>query len=294
MKTYISILLVIVAFSYTQAQDIQYVSAENGLIVREKPSRGANRVAMLDYGTSIEVTEHTQLQLDVIDNGKKVSGEWVKINGKDAYEFFHEGYVFNGYLTEEKIKRPFKAGFEAFTVSIEGVSLKNPIQNLVNSDALSTYRLEYDESIQGKTVSIKHHQEFRTIEVFQKHENSIAIADNNSHCDVIDWQQYYSSWKPLKKVIANRKFKTKSYSKKDAAKFIDINIEDFKKVVNENCGTTWGASLNAVSALNEYPTKTVISKIFLKVVMTDIDGYKVEKILIFERPMDCDTLIAEL
>ena len=294
MKTYLSILLVIVAFGYTSAQDIQYVSAENGLIVREKPSRGANRVAMLDYGTSIEIIEHTQLQLDVIDNGEKVSGEWVKISGNDAYEFFEEGYVFNGYLTEEKIKRPFKAGFEAFTLSIEGVSQKNPIQNIDNSDALSTYRLDKDESIQDKTIRVKHHQEFRTIEVFQKHENSIAVADNNSHCDIIDWQQYYSSWKPLKKMTSNQKFKTLAYSKKDISKFIDINIEDFKQVVSENCGATWGESLNQVSALNEYPTKTVISKIFLKVVMTDIDGYKVEKILIFEIPMDCETMNEKL
>ncbi len=63
---------------------------------------------MLDYGTVIEIIEHTNLQLDVVDNGKKLSGKWVKVRGIDAYEFFEEGYVFNGYLTEEKLEKRFK------------------------------------------------------------------------------------------------------------------------------------------------------------------------------------------
>jgi len=284
MKNYISILLVFVAFGYTNAQDIQYVSAENGLIVREKPSRGANRVAMLDYGTTIEIIEHTDLQLDVIDNGKKISGKWVKITGTDAYDFFEEGYVFNGYLSEEKISRRFIADFEAFTVSIEGLSRKESKQEIENSDEIISFKLDENESIEGKTIRIKHHQEFRTIEIFQKHENSIAISDDASHCDVLDWKHYYSSWKPLKTLKDNHKFKAYKYSKKDESKFIEIDIESLKTFVKENCGDSWSTSIQDVKSINDYPTKTVISKLFLKIIMTDIDGYKIEKIIIFEIP----------
>jgi hypothetical protein len=35
MKNLISIILVIVAFNFATAQDIQYVNAENGLAIRE-------------------------------------------------------------------------------------------------------------------------------------------------------------------------------------------------------------------------------------------------------------------
>ena len=287
MKTYISILLVMVAFSYSDAQDIQYVSAENGLIVREKPSRGANRVGMLDYGTAIEVIEHTELQLDVVDGGKKVTGQWVKISGDGNYEFFEEGYVFNGYLSEEKIDRRFKAGFDAFTVSIDGITQKEPHPEIENSDDIVTFKLDADESIEGKMVRVKHHQEFRTIEVFQKHENSIAITDNESHCDVLDWQHYYSSWKPVRTLSSNKKFKALKYSKKDEGKFVDIDIEALKDMVKDTCGESWGNTLMHLKSLNDYPTKTVISKVFLKVIMTDIDGYKTEKIIIFEMPKQC-------
>ena len=287
MRTYISILLVFVAFGYTEAQDIQYVSAENGLVVREKPSRGANRVGMLEYGTAIEIVEHTELQLDVIDSGKKITGKWVKVSGNSNYEFFEEGYVFNGYLSEEKINRRFKAGFDAFAVSIEGLTQKIPGQEIENSDDIVTFKLDDNETIEGKTIRVKHHQEFRTIEVFQKHENSIAITDNASHCDVLDWKHYYSSWKPLKTLSSNKKFKSLKYSKKDEGKFVDIDIETLKNVVKENCGDSWSNTLTHIKSLNDYPTKTVISKVFLKVIMTDIDGYKTEKIIIFEMPKQC-------
>ena len=283
-------LLTCLTLSFTNAQDIQYVSAENGLIVREKPSQGANKVGMLDYGTVIEIIEHTNLQLDVVDNGKKLSGKWVKVRGIDAYEFFEEGYVFNGYLTEEKLEKRFKVNYDAFTVTIEGISEKGNRKDIINPDfdGVLFFKLGEDEIIEGKTVSIKHHQEFRSIEVFQKHENSIAISDDKSHCDIIKWQHYYSSWKPLKVFSSNRKFKALTISEKEASKFIDVDVEELKTVVNDACGESWSDAIKDITELNEYPTKIVVSKVYLRILMTDIDGFKTEKILIFEVPLKND------
>jgi hypothetical protein len=283
-------LLTCLTLSFTNAQDIQYVSAENGLIVREKPSQGANKVGMLDYGTVIEIIEHTNLQLDVVDNGKKLSGKWVKVRGIDAYEFFEEGYVFNGYLTEEKLEKRFKVNYDAFTVTIEGISEKGNRKDIINPDfdGVLFFKLGEDETIEGKTVSVKHHQEFRSIEVFQKHENSIAISDDKSHCDIIKWQHYYSSWKPLKVFSSNRKFKALTISEKEASKFIDVDVEELKTVVNDACGESWSDAIKDITELNEYPTKIVVSKVYLRILMTDIDGFKTEKILIFEVPLKND------
>jgi hypothetical protein len=283
-------LLTCLTLSFTNAQDIQYVSAENGLIVREKPSQGANKVGMLDYGTVIEIIEHTNLQLDVVDNGKKLSGKWVKVRGIDAYEFFEEGYVFNGYLTEEKLEKRFKVNYDAFTVTIEEISEKGNRKDIINPDfdGVLFFKLGEDETIEGKTVSVKHHQEFRSIEVFQKHENSIAISDDKSHCDIIKWQHYYSSWKSSKVLSSNRKFKALTISEKEASKFIDVDVEELKTVVNDACGESWSDAIKDITALNEYPTKIVVSKVYLRILMTDIDGFKTEKILIFEVPLKND------
>ena len=245
---------------------------------------------MLDYGTVIEIIEHTNLQLDVVDNGKKLSGKWVKVRGIDAYEFFEEGYVFNGYLTEEKLEKRFKVNYDAFTVTIEEISEKGNRKDIINPDfdGVLFFKLGEDETIEGKTVSVKHHQEFRSIEVFQKHENSIAISDDKSHCDIIKWQHYYSSWNPLKVLSSNRKFKALTISEKEASKFIDVDVEELKTVVNDACGESWSDAIKDITALNEYPTKIVVSKVYLRILMTDIDGFKTEKILIFEVPLKKD------
>ncbi len=291
MKTILSLLVTIVAFGYAEAQDIQYVNAENGLIVREKPSQGAIKVGMLDYGTAIEITEHTNLKLDVVDGGKTLNGKWVKVRSIDAYDFFEEGYVFNGYLTEEKLEKRFKATYDEFTVTIEGISEKDRIKGEINPDfdGVLFYKLNDDETLEGKTVRVKHHQEYRNIEVFQKHENSIAISDDKSHCDIINWQHYYSSWKPLKTISSNKKFEALSISEKEASRFIDVNIDELKIVVNDACGETWSEAIKDVTTLNDYPTKVVVSKLYLRILMTDIDGYKTEKIIIFEVPLNSQT-----
>jgi hypothetical protein len=284
-------LLASLTLSYVNAQDIQYVNAENGLIVRNKPNQGAIKVGLLDYGTAIEITEHTNLKLDVVDGGKKLTGEWVKVRSIDAYEFFEEGYVFSGYLTEDKLEKRFKVSYDEFTVTIEGVTEKESRKDLVNPDfdGVLFYKLNDKETLEGKIVSVKHHQEFRNIEVFQKHENSIAISDDKSHCDVINWQHYYSSWKPLKTISSNKKFEVLPISEKEASRFIDIDIDELKTVVKDACGETWSNAIKNVTSLNDYPTKIVISKMYLRVLMTDIDGRKIEKILIFEVPLDGQT-----
>lgn len=286
MRKLISIVLVIVAFNFTTAQDIQYVNAENGLTIREKPNRGAMRLDLLDYGTVLEVVEHTNLKLDVMNNGEKLTGEWVKVRSLDAYDTF-EGYVFNGFLTQEKLQKQFKSKYDEFTVTIEGLGEKEVNKDNINPEfnAVLMYKLNDNETLEGKTIKVKHHQEFRSIQVFQKHENSIAISDDKSHCDMIQWQHYYSSWKPLKTISNNHRFKALSISKDESSRFIEVDLEELKSVVKEDCGDSWSNSIKDIKSVTEYPASIKVSKQYLRILMTDIDGHKTEKIIIFEVPV---------
>jgi hypothetical protein len=286
MKNLLSIVLVIVAINFTTAQDIQYVNAENGLAIREKPNRGAMRLNLLDFGTVLEVVEHTNLKLDVMNNGEKLSGEWVKVRSIDAYDTF-EGYVFNGFLTQEKLHKQFKSKYDEFTVTIEGLAEKSQVKDDSNPEfnAITMYKLKDGETLEGKIVKVKHHQEFRSIKVFQKHENSIAISDDKSHCDMIQWQHYYSSWKPLKTVSNNHRFQGLPISKEEASRFVEVDLEELKSVVKEDCGDSWSESIKDIKSVTEYPASVKVSKQYLRIVMTDIEGYKTEKIIIFEVPV---------
>ena len=287
MKRYINIIALLIAFNFAQAQDIQYVSAENGLIVRDNPSRGAKRIAKLEYGTQLKVTEYSQLKLDVVDNGEKISGEWVKIMTTDESKDVSAGYVFNGFLTEKELKKRVKISFEEFVVIIDSLNaypLKETHQTEQDTVSMA---IELGETPENKIIRVKHLQDYSKIEIFQKHENSITIMDEGPHCDLINWKHYTSSWKPLKSISKYKKFKTNAYLKKDWNTFIDINLEDLKAAVKNTCGDRWANLIKDAQSISDYPIGISISKIYLRVIMTDLDGDKIEKIIAFEIPMGC-------
>lgn len=289
MRTILICTLMLLGFTYSSAQDIKYVSAENGLVIREKPDRGSNRLGLLEFGTVLEVSELTNLKLDIIDNGRKLSGEWVKVRSVDAYEFFNEGYVFSGFLTEKVLQKRFKTKYDEFTVMLDGITQKEPKNELEDFDNIMFYEINEDESFFGASLMVKHHKQFASIEVYQKHENSIAISDDSSHCDKIKWQHFYSSWKPLRALSKNRHFAIQPITEKEAKRFIDVNVEELKNVVDETCGESWSNSIKDIRSIYDAPAQVVVSKMFFRIIMTGVDGLKTEKIIIFDVPMDCNT-----
>lgn len=287
MKTYINIIALLIAFNFAQAQDIQYVSAENGLVVRDNPSRGAKRIAKLDYGTQIEITEYSQLKLDVVDNGEKISGEWVKIKTSNTPETVKVGYVFNGFLTKNELKKRLKINFDEFIVTIDSLNAyRLEPANETKKDTISM-GIELGETPEGKMIRVQHLQDFSKIQIFQKHENSITIMNEGPHCDLVNWKHYKSSWKPLKSISKNKKFKTNSYSENEWKNFIAINIDELKAEVKNTCGDEWSDLLKDAESLKDYHIGISINKIYLRIVMTDLDGDKIEKIIAFEIPMGC-------
>ncbi len=260
------------ALSVAQAQDIQYVSAENGLVMREQPNQGAVKVGVLDYGTPVEIIEYTDLSLDVRDNKKKVTGKWVKIKGPAAGEYFEDAYVFNGYLTEEKIERPLKIPFDAFTVFIDKLNEDVASDNIsINKNTSPTFKIEKDKSPENRYLKVKHHQDYRTIQVLQRYRNSMAITSVKGETKFSDFQHYTSSWKPLKMLYSDGNiFKTIALSEKDQKRF----------------GTIDEVKLNAyLKNKNQVRSHIAPSQIEFKVIMTDIDGYRTEKNVIFELPL---------
>ena len=288
MKTYINIIALLLIVNFAQAQEFKYVKAENGLILREKPNQGANKIATLDYGTQIELLEHTNLKLDIQDSNKIVSGEWLKIRAVDYPGYLEDGYVFSGFLTEERLKRRYTISFDEFSVSFDALDASRTESGLgAQANDTITVALDLNETLDKKTIRIKHHVGYRHIEVLQKHENSITIMNEGPHCDLIKWKHFYSSWFPLKSVSYNNKFKTKSYTEKDWNKFINVDINELKSVVKDYCGEGWSERIKDIKSVNQYPSGVSISKVFFKIIMTDLEGEKIEKIIAFEIPMGC-------
>ena len=61
-------------------------------------------------------------------------------------EYFEDAYVFNGYLTKEKIERPLKIPFDAFTIFIDKLNADTELQNTsVDNDAATLFKMKKDK-----------------------------------------------------------------------------------------------------------------------------------------------------
>lgn len=118
MKKLILFLLFVPLVSFGQEY---YVSAKEGLNVREAPDAKAKKIETLLYGQKVTVESETGIKLTINDfnqrsgDTKTIEGEWVKIEYaktfytilgdgdiySDPYEIKkYEGYIFNGFLKE--------------------------------------------------------------------------------------------------------------------------------------------------------------------------------------------------
>lgn len=277
-----AIVLLFVTLSYSQ--DYAYVNADSGLTVRERPDIGASKLGKLMYNEAVEVVEKTDVKLVVLDEGKKVSGVWVKIK-MNGYQDL-KGYVFNGFLSESKMAKIINVKFMEANAHIRNLTI-------VDDDALQ--HLDYENNLvigvglgqspENKTIIIKDNK-YKSVKILQRYENSITIMNEGPHCDLINWKHYNSDWKPVKKINKN-KFETLSYSEIDNKQFMPVSIDDLKLAVSEQCGADWAKYIEKVKNVNQYPVGVTTSKIFLKFILTDFEDSVIEKTIEFVIPMGC-------
>lgn len=82
------------------AQEAYFVTAYNGLILRDSPDKNANKVITIPYKSEVKSLENTKIRLNLLDKGKLIEGEWIKVRFNNHSDT-HTGYVFSGYLIHE-------------------------------------------------------------------------------------------------------------------------------------------------------------------------------------------------
>ncbi|WP_452222774.1 SH3 domain-containing protein [Lacinutrix chionoecetis] len=274
-----AILFLFVAFSY--GQDYAYVTADSGLTVREKPDIGASKLGKLMYNEAVEVVEKTDVKLVILDQGNKVSGEWVKIK-MNGYEDL-KGYVFNGFLSDSKLPKLVNIKLTEADIHIKNLKIYNDddVLDLTTSDNLNI-GIHVKNKPGKKTIEIKNNN-YKSVKILQRYQNTLDILGENSRCDLAEWKQFESKWKPIKKINKTR-FETLTYSEADAQQFVPIPIEDLKTIVANKCGEDWSKRIENVTKVNEFPMIVTTSKVFLKFVLTDFEDNITEKTVSFAVP----------
>jgi hypothetical protein len=286
MKSLIYFLFFISIINFSHAQSWLCVSAENGLFVRDKPNMASNTVIKLNYGTKVNVIQKTDLNMDVLDNGEKISGQWVKIN---AYVNFYniEGYVFNGYLTEEELKPRYNITFDDLEVLVEDLVIMNHNLGLnkIQSDTIK-YTVELGDTPEEKMLYIKPFIHYKKVEVFQSYTTSMTVMNEGPHCDLVNWKHYSSDWVPIR-LKGNNTFQICSYSEEDRDVFVDVQIDELVKAVGTRCGNSYAELVKDIQSITQYPIGISISTIYLKIIVTDLENNTIEKIIAFEFPLGC-------
>ena len=286
MKNFVFIALISLLSPFCFSQSVYYVSADNGLFARIAPNQGAKSLAKLNYGTKVEILENTNLNLDVLDAGEKKTGQWVKVKAYVQYEDI-EAYVFNAYLTEKKLETRSIVPFEKFNAVIHALELwesEHGNRSILKDTA--QYYVELGETPENKMISIKPLKHYKKIEVYQSFQTSLTIMNEGSHCDLLDWAHYDSPWTPLESTAKNT-FKTLTYSPEDWNRFVNVDMAKLKQAVKDKCGEDYAKLVSKIRSVNDYPAGVSISIIHLKIVMTDLDNNRIEKIISFEIPMGC-------
>ncbi|MFP4844395.1 SH3 domain-containing protein [Winogradskyella sp. PE311] len=260
------------------AQEEAYVAAESGLSLRDQPDVSAKMLTKLAYGEVIGVLEETDIKLVIVDAGKKVSGEWVKVETTN-----HIGYVFNGYLSPDKIARTIR-------VRLENVNVE--IKNLATSDYKRAHRLKEDDAItinvdtsdspEGKEIVLIDN-DYKQVSMFQRYENSFSFISADPKCNSNEWKQFDTEWKPLKQLRSNT-FETLTFTEKDWINFIEAATRDLKDEVEDKCGEDWLAYVKTIENVKDFPVSVSTNRVFIKFILTDFEDNVTEKIIEFEMP----------
>ncbi len=217
-------------------QNRMYVTAESGLVVRDKPSLNSNKIFHLPNNTMTYVKEKTGINLVILDEGKEIKGEWIKIYGFDNKDT--KGYVFGGFLTIEK-PEIWYSGKQAYYKTYD---YDNQQEGTFESNSLSEKYLNRDLQIIEPNIETLNPKDFpyflnpqnRKIVLFENHKmNDLKPAGilNDLTQVRIDSTFYKLKFKDYTNCVWNRiNINGKYY-------YTDVDIHDFslsKELVNLN------------------------------------------------------------
>ncbi len=260
------------------AQQSAYVSAESGLSLRDQPDVSGKMLTKLAYGEAIGVLEETDKNLVVLDGGEKVSGKWVKVETRN-----HIGYVFDGYLSSEKIAKTIRLKLKDLNVEIKNLATSDYKRSHdLNNSETATINVDTDATPEGKNIVLVD-SDYKHVSLFQRYENSFSFMSADAKCNTNEWTQFDTEWKPLKQLNSNT-YETLTYSEKDWITFIETATKDLKDDVVDKCGEDWLNYVKTIDNVKDFPVSVATNRVFIKMILTDFEDNVTEKIIEFEMP----------
>lgn len=136
-RIYFSLIFLTSSIIYANKTTIDlpfYVTAKNGLSIRETPSLDSKKIGVLKHKTKVKVIKILTDKFDTFhDNGFRISSNWVRIENPNNPNL--ESYIYGGYLRQ----KPYDDGllidtseWNDYEITAQGISLKQP-KNWINT-----------------------------------------------------------------------------------------------------------------------------------------------------------------
>ncbi|MDC3132622.1 SH3 domain-containing protein [Flavobacteriaceae bacterium] len=274
---------ILVYFGQVSAQDFHYVTAENGLIVREKADRNSKRIDKLDYATEVIFYDTTGVALTIFDDGEKIDGQWVEIYTYNEAGEEVKGYVFDGYLTQEPLSKPLKFNFGTVSLEFDDTFIRYYGAKEIKSD---TIYLEMNLESNFFKVPFRITQSgFDTIEVYQQFNRSVTIYYEGPHCDMINWKKFKTKWIEIPYKTSVNNHKTLERSAGQVAE-ITFSKEELDQAIKEHCSEEWFNLVKNIPKTTDYPIDVSIYEILFKMIVSN-DNESLEKVIVIDVPMEC-------
>jgi hypothetical protein len=186
-------------------------------------------------------------------------------------------------------EQPILLKFQDLKMSVELEETWNKPEYFerVHSDTLIV-ELGLVSEISGQLYSIELSESVKNIAIFQNYETSLTLMDEGPHVDLTNWKHYQSDWEQLK--ISDNKFRTFKYSDADNNKFPSVSTVEIVNAVKEHLNDQddrWAELAKKCNDANSAPCGVSISRINLKIELTNKNGTTSAKYIIFEVPMGC-------
>jgi len=176
--------------------------------------------------------------------------------------------------------------FNEFTVTLDCAKDfgQQNLDSLQQQDSI-TVNLDIGETAEGQKLSIKSNNPgMFTVE--QRYETSAGISFEGPYCEISNWKHYYSAWEVLNPGNDGT-YICKDYTLSESVKFPDVTIEELKTAVLKNCGEEGFKLIKDIKKVGEGSCEVGISRIFLRITLSQQNGQKTTKIITLNIPAGC-------
>ena len=195
----------------------------------------------------------------------------------------HIGYVFDGYLSSEKIAKTIRLKLKDLNVEIKNLATSDYKRSHdLNNSETATINVDADATPEGKNIVLVD-SDYKHVSLFQRYENSFSFMSADSKCNTNEWTQFDTEWKPLKQLNSNT-YETLTYTEKDWITFIETATKDLKDDVVDKCGEDWLNYVKTIDNVKDFPVSVSTNRVFIKMILTDFEDNVTEKIIEFEMP----------